>query len=104
MNHCFALIRHTFVYTSILFLCFSDPTPDGVTLLDGIPKFLPYNSVDEFYTAIDDVWRTESDYTLTYTVTVDELNPPVGRRDKTSQRRSGRFQRPLSTKNNYLGY
>ena len=88
------------------FLCYSDPTPDGVTLLDGIPKFLPYNAVDEFYMAIDDVWRTESDYTLTYTVTVDELNPPVRGRDKTSQKRSGRFQRPLSTKNNYryLGY
>ena len=99
MNHFFALNE----YVNILFM-FSDPTPDGVTLLDGILKFLPYNSVDEFYTAIDDVWRTESDYTLTYTVTVDELNPPVGGRVKTSKRRSGRFQRPLSTKNNYLGY
>jgi hypothetical protein len=83
-------------------LC-SDPTPDGVILLDGIPKFLPYNSVDEFYMAIDDVWRTESDYTLTYTVTVDELNPSAQTR-RSSRRRSGRFQRPLSTKNNYLGY
>jgi hypothetical protein len=90
-----------------VFLRFSDPTPDGVTLLDGIPKFLPYNSVDEFYTAIDDVWRSEADYTLTYTVTVDELNPPVaGRNEASNKRRSGRFQRPLSTKNNYrfLGY
>ncbi|XP_046631305.1 cholinesterase 1-like isoform X3 [Daphnia pulicaria] len=89
------------------FVIYGDPTPDGVTLLDGIPKFLPYNSVDEFYTAIDDVWRSEADYTLTYTVTVDELNPPVaGRNEASNKRRSGRFQRPLSTKNNYrfLGY
>ena len=54
----------------------SDPTPDGVALLDGIPKFLPYNAVEgEFYTAIGaDVWTTESDYTLTYTVTADALS------------------------------
>ncbi len=54
----------------------SDPTPDGVALLDGIPKFLTYNAAGEFYTAIGaDVWTTESDYTLTYTVTADALNP-----------------------------
>lgn len=87
----------------IYFKCFSDPTPNGVTLLDGIPKFLPYNAVEEFYTAIDDVWRTEADYTLTYTVTVDELNPPVQKR-RSSGRRSGRFQHSLPNKNNYLGY
>jgi len=64
---------------------------------------LPYNAVDEFYMAIDEVWTTESDYTLTYTVTVDELNPPA-QTLRSPRRRSGRFQRPLSTKNNYLGY
>lgn len=79
---------------------FSDPTPEGVALLDGIPKFLPYNSVDESYTAIDDIWRTEMDYTLTYTVTVDELNPPV----QTRKAYVGQFGPLLSTKNNYLGY
>ena len=51
-----------------------DPTPEGVTLLDGIPKFLPYNTVDEFYTAIAEVWTMDTDYTLTYSVTSDELN------------------------------
>ncbi|EFX83387.1 hypothetical protein DAPPUDRAFT_240264 [Daphnia pulex] len=85
------------------FVKFGDPTPDGETLLDGVPKFLPYNTVDEFYTAIDDVWRTESDYTLTYTVTVDELNPPV-QTGRSPVRRPGRFQRSLPTKNNYLGH
>ena len=85
------------------FIC-SDPTPDGEPLLDGIPKFLPYNTVDEVYTAIDDVWRTESDYTLTYTITVDELNNSPERTSRPSRRRSGRFQRSLPTKINYLGY
>lgn len=79
---------------------FSDPTPDGVALLDGIPKFLPYNPVDESYMAIDDFWRTEADYTLTYTVTVDELNPPV----QTRKSYEGQYGRVLPTKNNYLGY
>jgi len=88
------------------FVKFGDPTPDDVPLLDGIPKFLRYNPVDEFYTAIDDVWRTESDYTLTYTVTVDELNnnPPAYKTHSSYRRRSGRFHQSLPTKNNYLGY
>ncbi|XP_046631314.1 cholinesterase 1-like [Daphnia pulicaria] len=87
------------------FVIYGDPTPDGVPLLDGIPKFLTYNTVDEYYTAIDDVWRTESDYTLTYTVTVDELNnPPAYKTRSSSRRRSGRFHQSLPTKNNYLGY
>ncbi|KAK4035777.1 hypothetical protein OUZ56_027860 [Daphnia magna] len=82
------------------FVTYSDPTPDGVALLDGIPKFLPYNPVDESYMAIDDFWRTEADYTLTYTVTVDELNPPV----QTRKSYEGQYGRVLPTKNNYLGY
>ncbi|XP_046449413.1 juvenile hormone esterase-like [Daphnia pulex] len=57
------------------FVKYGDPTPDGVALLDGIPKFAPYNAADEFYMAMDEVWSTKSDYTLTYTVTADELNP-----------------------------
>ncbi|XP_045023594.1 LOW QUALITY PROTEIN: acetylcholinesterase [Daphnia magna] len=85
------------------FVIFGNPTPDGVALLDGIPQFLRYNTVEESYTAIDDVWRTEADYTLTYTVTVDELTPP-GERRTASKRQSGRFQRSLPEKNNYLGY
>ncbi|XP_032791458.2 cholinesterase 1 [Daphnia magna] len=56
------------------FVIYGNPTPEGVPLLDGIPPFLPYSSAVESYTAIDDVWRSETDYTLTYTITVDELN------------------------------
>jgi hypothetical protein len=92
-------------WSVFIFNFFSNPTPDGVPLLDGIPKFFPYNTVDEYYTAIDDIWRTESDYTLTYTVTVDELNnSAVQTRQLNSIMRAdiGRFQHSLPSKNNYL--
>lgn len=50
-----------------------NPTPEGVELLPGIPQFPPYSRTDEYYMAIDTVWGVDVDYTLTYTVTVDEL-------------------------------
>ena len=51
----------------------SDPTPDGVALLDGIPKFLPYSAADENYMKIHETWSVKKDFTTTYTITVDEL-------------------------------
>ena len=51
----------------------SDPTPDGVTLLDEIPKFLPYSAADENYMKIHETWSVKKDFTTTYTITVDEL-------------------------------
>ena len=48
-------------------------------------------------------WEIKSDYMLTYTITVDELNPPA----QTSilyKRQSGRHQPSLTNKINYLGY
>lgn len=54
-----------------------NPTPDGVALLDGIPKFAPFSQNDENYMAIDDIWEVKKDFTQTYTITVDELNPPA---------------------------
>jgi hypothetical protein len=76
------------VIINFIFFCllFSDPTPDGVALLDGIPKFAPYNAADEFYMAIDEVWTTKSDYTLTYTVTADELNPSPTREENAGKK------------------
>nr|CAH0102948.1 unnamed protein product [Daphnia galeata] len=76
-------LSHKMLQTWTNFVKYGDPTPDDVALLDGIPKFLPYNAIGEFYTAIGaDVWTTESDYTLTYTVTVDALHPSSTRTRK----------------------
>ena len=84
---------------ALLSLFFSNPTPDGVTLLDGIPKFLPYNSVNQSYMKIHENWEVKSDYTLTYTITVDELNPPA-QTSVLSKRQSGHHQRSLTNKIN----
>ena len=80
-----------------------DPTPDGIPLLEGIPKFLPYNSVDEAYLEIDEPWLLKSDYTLTYTATEDEMNPPA-KAAKSPRRQSGRHRRSLGNKINYFGH
>jgi len=52
-----------------------NPTPDGVTLMPGIPKWPVYDAASEYYMAIDRNWQVKVDYTQTYTVTVDEWNP-----------------------------
>ena len=44
-------------------------------LPSGIPKWPTYNANTEYYMAIDRDWQVKVDYTQTYTVTVDELNP-----------------------------
>ena len=51
----------------------SDPTPDDVQLLDGLPKFLPYSRETEAYMDIDCVWESKIDYTRTYTVAADDI-------------------------------
>ena len=53
----------------------SNPTPDGVQLEPGVPKWPTYNANTEYYMAIDRNWEVRVDYTQTYTVTVDELKP-----------------------------
>ena len=68
----------------IVLVC-SNPTPDGVTLLDGIPKFLPYDAVEQSYMKIHENWEVKSDYTLTYTITVDELNPTANFRPNSKK-------------------
>ena len=52
---------------------FRDPTPDGVELMDGIPKFLPYTDSTLHYMNIDRDWSLRQDYPKTFTITVDEL-------------------------------
>lgn len=58
-----------------------DPAPDGVELLGGIPKFLPHNEKDLFYMDMDRDWTLKQDYTLTYTVSVDEKKPRASSAD-----------------------
>ena len=52
-----------------------NPTPDGVPLMPGIPKWPAYNANTEYYMDIDRNWDVKVDYTQTYTVAVDEFNP-----------------------------
>ena len=55
----------------LLFLeMFSNPTPDDVPI-EGIPKFQPYDSENEYFMSIDRDWTIKQDYTKEYTVTVD---------------------------------
>lgn len=60
-----------------------DPTPEGVEMLAGIPDFPTYSRSVEDYMAIEDGdWVVRTDFTQTYTVTVDELglnNEPAKR-------------------------
>ena len=57
----------------VILMIGSDPTPDGVALLDGIPKFLPYSAADKNYMKIHETWSVKKDFAKTYTITVDEL-------------------------------
>lgn len=52
----------------------SNPTPDEVEQLPGVPKFEPYSRQKEAYMDIDCEWTIKLDYTKAYTVTVDDLN------------------------------
>lgn len=49
-----------------------DPTPDGVDLLPGIPKFPRYERHRDEYLTIDKDWRIQTDYSSTWTISVDE--------------------------------
>jgi len=53
------------------FAKYGNPTPDGVELMEGIPKFPPYDSINQPYMRIDAEWTVESDYTNAYTVMGD---------------------------------
>ena len=53
-------------------LCeFSEPTPDGVPMLDGIPAIPAYTDEEQAYVRIAGDWSVEYDYSLTYTITAD---------------------------------
>jgi len=52
------------------FAKYGNPTPDDVPM-EGIPKFQPYDSENEYFMSIDRDWTIKQDYTKEYTVTVD---------------------------------
>lgn len=62
-----------------ILILFSNPTPDNITLLEGIPKFLLYSNSDENYMKIGTTWEVKKDFTTTYTITADELKPAAGK-------------------------
>ena len=63
-------------HRNVIIIAYSrNPTPDGVPLMPGVPKWPAYDAASEYYMAIDRNWQVKVDYTQTYTVTVDEWNP-----------------------------
>jgi len=46
-----------------------------VTLEEGVPKFPAITEAEDAYMSIDSQWTVQYNYSLTYTVTVDEMKP-----------------------------
>jgi len=57
------------------FAKYGNPTPDGVTLEDGVPKFPAITEKEDAYMTIDGQWSVQYNYSLTYTATVDQSKP-----------------------------
>ena len=55
-----------------------NPTPDGVKMMEGIPKFLPITEEDDNYMEIDEEWTIKYNFSLTYTATLDEMKEHNG--------------------------
>lgn len=68
-----AILSQRMIQVWTNFAKYGVPTPDGVELMDGIPKFLPYTDSTLHYMNIDRDWSLMQDYPKTFTVTVDEL-------------------------------
>jgi len=63
------------------FAKYGNPTPDGVPMMEGIPKFQPYNEKDESYMSINHDWTVQHDYTKQYTVTADSQSDAQKKND-----------------------
>jgi len=60
------------------FAKYGNPTPDGVKMMEGIPKFLPITEEDDNYMEIDEEWTIKYNFSLTYTATLDEMKEHNG--------------------------
>lgn len=57
------------------FATYGEPTPEGVQMREGIPKWPPYTHEKKEFMAINKYWSVKNDYSLYYTVTVDKAGP-----------------------------
>jgi hypothetical protein len=69
------LHQHYIEFDVERFFKFSIPTPDGVTLEDGVPKFPAVTEKEDAYMTIDGQWTVQYNYSLTFTATVDQSKP-----------------------------
>ena len=51
----------------------SNPTPDGVSMMEGIPRFPAITEEEDAYMDIDGMWTVQRNFSSTYTITVDEM-------------------------------
>jgi len=71
------------------FAKYGNPTPDGVEMLEGIPKFEPWTLEKKSFMSINADWELQSDYTATYTVMGDPY-----RQQKLSEDAKPKYQPP----------
>ncbi|EFX79248.1 hypothetical protein DAPPUDRAFT_225204 [Daphnia pulex] len=57
------------------FATYGEPTPEGVTMREGIPKWPAYTNEKKEFMAINKYWAVKHDYSLYYTITVDKAGP-----------------------------
>lgn len=87
-NESEAILAHRMQSVWTTFATHGDPTPEGSMPLElGVPKFMPYNTKDKPYMHIDEDWEIRSDFTTTYTITVDEML--AGKEENNKRKRNG---------------
>ena len=53
---------------NIYFIHVSDPSASEGPEVPGVPKFLPYNSKDKYFMAINSDWELRNDYTNVWNI------------------------------------
>lgn len=59
--------RYLFVFFLYFTLLFREPTPDGVPMREGIPKWPAYTHEKKEFMAINKYWSVKNDYSLVLT-------------------------------------